>query len=136
MARLKRYMCLTECQIFVDVNGIQRPKRYRFGEPLDADDRPNHHFIEVDERDRDLEPRDILLQLLSDIGIKVQDDWADDVLQRIYLSHLHSKKKETNLDELRSKAKEIGAKVYFGWKDPRKYLKAIETREIELSAEA
>jgi len=136
MARPKRYMCITECQLFIEVDGgIERPKRYRFGESIDADALPNHHFMEVPKEDYDKAPREIMEYLLKDLGIKVQPDWADDVLQRIYLSHLHSEKKKSNLDELKKKAKEIKAKVYHGWKDPRQWQTAIEEREKELSVQ-
>jgi len=134
MARKKRYMCLTECQIFVEIEGKTYPKRYKFGDPIEAHEAPNAHFIEVDERDYEAAPREIMERILDDLGIGYQHDWTDDTLQRIYLAYLHSEKKKEELESLKKRAKEIGAKVYHGWKDPQKFRKAIEAKEIQMSA--
>lgn len=134
MARKKKYMCLTECQIFVEIDGKTYPKRYKFGEPIEAHESPNSHFIQVDERDYEASPREIMERILDDLEIGYQDDWTDDTLQRVYLSYLHSKKKENNLESLKREAKEIGAKYHHKWKDPQKFRDAIEAREIELSS--
>ena len=132
MSRKKKYMCLTECQIFVEVDGKIAPKRYKFGDPIESYEKPNHHFIEVDERDYEASPREIMERILDDLDIKYQSDWTDDTLQRIYLSFLHSEKKKDDLESLRKRAKEIGAKVHHLWKDPQKFRDAIEAKEIEL----
>ena len=135
MAGRKVFMCITECIVPVTIDGQWDHKRYRFGELIETDERPNHHFMEIKREDSNKDPRQIFESLLDDLGLKYHPDQTDRALQMIYLEHLRLTKRDDELSGLRERCKEIGAKFHPNWKEPHKYHKAIQEREIEMSVE-
>lgn len=135
MARNKRFMCVTECIPFIEHEGILSPKRYRFGDTVECPERINEHFIEVRPEQYNDEPFKILQTELDELGIKYSTEAHDSVLQRLYQEHMRQNIKKEELETLRARAKEIGARIHPDWKDPLKIRKAIEEREIDINIE-
>ena len=133
MAKKKRFMCVTECYIPLEVNGKLSGKRFRFGEMLDSEEIPNHHFMEIDPVEWNKHPRDILIELLENAGVSYRDDWTDDTLQRVYSGWRVDQRDKDDRESLLQKAKDIGAKFHHLW-GVDKLKSAIETKEIEMSA--
>jgi len=124
-------MCVTECQIFVEIDGKKYLKRYRFGEPLEGFSPPNKHFIELGYEDYGKDPHEIITRIFDENDVPYEKDWHDTVFIRMYQKWL--KEQEGNdTRTLLARAKEVGAKVHHMW-NPEKIKAAIDDREAELA---